>query len=403
MSAPHRSAMSRWAVAAIVVGTALVPAVAAACESSDDATRGGGQNGNGQPVTVMTRNVYLGADINRPITAARDAAGQGQLAVLLALGHATHESRAIVEQTDFGVRSRLLAREIASERPDLVGLQEVAWWRRGPLELGAVGVPNATETDYDFLQMLLDELSAAGVEYTAVHVQTESDVESPSFLDNPLAGTGSDMSDVRLTMRDVILMRVNDEIDLLDAGGDNYQAQLDVSIGDLTYSFIRGYNWADVQVGSRQVRFVNTHLESASSDLAYAQAQELLAVPANQDGTTIIACDCNSDPLDDSVKPQDTLPHKAAYELITGSGGFADQWLRARPDFRGWTSGLSETVDDPTTDGFDHRIDMIFARESEGTAMVTDRGRVTGAELRDRDPATGLWPSDHAGVVLRLR
>jgi hypothetical protein len=26
-----------------------------------------------------------------------------------------------------------------------------------------------------------------------------------------------------------------------------------------------------------------------------------------------------------------------------------------------------------------------------------------GNDLADRDPSTGLWPSDHAGVVLRLR
>jgi hypothetical protein len=156
-------------------------------------------------------------------------------------------------------------------------------------------------------------------------------------------------------------------------------------------------------VGSKEVRFINTHLEAFSSDLAFAQASELLAGPAAHDGTTIIVCDCNSDPLNSSVKPHDTLPHKAAYELITGPGSFTDQWLEKKPAFKGWTSGLSELVNDETAAGFDHRIDMIFAREADGTGMVTDRGQVTGDELSDRDPVTGLWPSDHAGVVLRLR
>jgi len=27
---------------------------------------------------------------------------------------------------------------------------------------------------------------------------------------------------------------------------------------------------------------------------------------------------------------------------------------------------------------------------------------VTGASSADKDPVTGLWPSDHAGVVLTL-
>ena len=83
-------------------------------------------------VTVMTRNVYLGGDINRPVVAAR---GKSAGEALAALGQANEQLRAIVDQTDFRVRSRLLAAEIAAARPDLVGLQEVALWRKGPLEL----------------------------------------------------------------------------------------------------------------------------------------------------------------------------------------------------------------------------------------------------------------------------
>ena len=77
----------------------------------------------------MTRNVYLGADINRPVRAAR---GRPAGEALAALGQANDQVRAIVDQTDFRVRSRLLAAEIAAARPDLVGLQEVALWRDGP-------------------------------------------------------------------------------------------------------------------------------------------------------------------------------------------------------------------------------------------------------------------------------
>jgi len=36
-------------------------------------------------------------------------------------------------------------------------------------------------------------------------------------------------------------------------------------------------------------------------------------------------------------------------------------------------------------------------------ALAVDRGRVTGTDVSTKDPATGLWPSDHGGVVLRLR
>jgi endonuclease/exonuclease/phosphatase family metal-dependent hydrolase len=356
--------------------------------------------GKGKPVTVMTRNLYLGADIQRPI---RAAFGKTGFEAVLALANATHLTRAIVDDTDFGVRSRLLADEIARTRPDLIGLQEVALWRRGPLELDKVGEPNATDVDYDYLQMLLDALADEGMEYEPISVQEESDVESPSFVGtNPFSPT-ADASDVRLTMHDVILMRVDDGLKVLDSGGGNYAHTLDVTIADKTMSFVRGYNWADIRAGSKTFRFLNTHLEAFSSDLAYAQAAELLAGPAAYDGTTILVCDCNSDPLNHHVKTDigDTLPHSAPYDLITSR--FTDEWLEFKPAAEGWTSGLSETVDDPDASGFDHRIDMVFARRADGSALAVDRGTVTGNSVDDRDPATGLWPSDHAGVVLRLR
>ena len=146
------------------------------------------------------------------------AGGPGRSAgtALAALGQANDQVRAIVDRTDFRVRSRLLAAEIAAARPDLVGLQEVALWRKGPIELDAIGVPNATTVDYDFLDLLLAELSRRGVRYDVVAVQDEADVEGPAFPD-PRRETGRTGRDVRLTLRDVILVRA-------DAGGDRTRA-----------------------------------------------------------------------------------------------------------------------------------------------------------------------------------
>ena len=360
----------------------------------------------GKPLTVMTRNLYLGADINRPVVAATTAQAQGKTPqeVLLALAHATHTTRAIVDQTDFSVRAPLLAAEIAHAQPDLVGLQEVALWRSGPLQLNQVGVPNATTVDYDFLQMLLDELAARGVTYTAASVGQRADVEAPSFTGSPFDGTiGGNPRDVRLTMRDVILARVEDGLTVTGTGDQVYAHNLSVPLLGASLSFDRGYQWADVRFGADRLRFINTHLEAFSSDLALAQASELLANAPAGDRTNVFVCDCNSDPLNGSVKPFDHVPHKAPYDLITGPGGFTDEWLRWAPAEEGWTSGLSELVDDPTAAGFDHRIDMVFARTPDADGLAVDRGEVTGTDLADRDPATGLWPSDHGGVVLRLR
>ena len=392
-----RRALAAATAAALVAVTLAVSAPADA---------GKPQHPPGKPVTVMTRNLYLGADINRPVNAALavQLGGGTPQQILVALANATHVTRAIVDQTDFTVRAGLLADEIVATEPDLVGLQEVAWWRHGPLELGQVGVPNAGVTDYDFLEMFLDALAERGLEYEAVSIAPRADVEAPSFTGSPFTGTmGSDARDVRLTMRDVVLMHVEDGLSALDEGQAVYDVNLQVPLLGRTIDFDRGYQWVDVRSGSKRLRFVNTHLEAFSSDIALGQVAQLLDEAVAEDQRTIFVCDCNSDPLNGSIKPHDTQRHWAAYRLITGAGDFTDEWLEWAPAEEGWTSGLSETVDDADGSGFDHRIDMIFARTADGDALAVDRGQVTGTTVDTRDPATGLWPSDHGGVVLRLR
>lgn len=348
----------------VVIGAVVVPGLT----GGDSAT-----------VTVMTRNVYLGADIDRPVRAAR---GKTAGAALAALGQANDRVRAIVDRTNFGVRSRLLAAEIATARPDLVGLQEVALWRQGPLELGSIGVPNATSVDLDFLELLLAELARAGAAYEVVQVQEEADVEGPAFPD-PRRETGRTGRDVRLTLRDVILVRADAGMTVRERGSGQYSARLTVDLAGASFEYVRGFVWADVEAAGTRFRFVTTHLESESPEVAAAQAEELLAGPiAAAPEPVIVACDCNSD----------ADPPDPAYGVLTGAG-LRDTWT-GEP---GFTFGLSETVDDvaPT---FERRIDLVLAR-----GATPERGEVTGDELADRDPATGLWPSDHAGVVARLR
>jgi endonuclease/exonuclease/phosphatase family metal-dependent hydrolase len=389
--------LRRWALAVGVLSVAaatapLLPAAAAP------------PPGQGVPVTVMTRNLYLGADINRPLVAVGMLGANPNLfALLTAFGNANADIRTIVDETDFPARSKLLAKEIATQKPDLVGLQEAALWRTGPLELelDKIGDADATTVKYDFLATLLADLAALGTPYVAVRVTTESDVEAPAFTGT--FPTIADAQDVRLTMRDVILRRAGDRVKVVDSGGGNYAARIPFPVTEgVTYTFIRGYAWADVRVGSKSFRFINTHLESESSGIALAQANELLAGPADvPNRPVVIVCDCNSDPLNGSGKATDPTPHWAPYRFIT-SHGFTDEWLQWKPADQGWTSGLSETVNDTTAAGFDHRIDMVFAHKAGGGAMPVDQGTVVGTSLSDRN-ADGLWPSDHGGVVLRLR
>ena len=108
----------------------------------------------------MTRNLYLGADLGPPLRAAL-AQPPGTFAQLVALANGTHAARDIVDQTNFPVRAQLLAAEIVATRPDLVALQEVALWRRGPLQLNQIAVANATTVEIDFLQIFMDDARGA--------------------------------------------------------------------------------------------------------------------------------------------------------------------------------------------------------------------------------------------------
>jgi len=335
-------------------------------------------------VTVMTRNLYLGGDITRPVRAALGRTGPD---ALLALGQANHELREIVDRTEFPTRSRLLAAEIAAARPDLIALQEVALWRQGAIELDQLGRPNATDVDYDFLATLLADLEGHGVGYDVVQQQQGSDVEAPAF-GNTTDGTGRD---VRLTLQDVILIRQDSPVRVTGRGGAQFGTRLDIDLGGATFSFQHGYAWADVQVGQDRLRFVATHLESQSAEVALAQAEELLAGPVAGDATTVLACDCNS------------APGSPAYARLTERGRFADQWLAAPGDpGPGYTAILGELVKDPTAAGLNRRIDLVLARPAEGRTVTPVRAELTGHEPADRDPDSGLWPSDHAGVVVEL-
>ena len=100
-------------------------------------------------ITVMTRNIYLGAELS-PVIAAPDVPS------LIAAATAAF---ATIEQTNFPERAQALADEIASTRPHLIGMQEV---ERYDVVSATDGTPVRT---IDFLAILLDALAARGLDY----------------------------------------------------------------------------------------------------------------------------------------------------------------------------------------------------------------------------------------------
>jgi endonuclease/exonuclease/phosphatase family protein len=357
--------------------------------------RGKGDQGRGKEVRVMTRNLYLGADLTPAI-------GAKSLAELVAAnGKILRE----VTENDFPTRAEGLADEILSLKPDLVGLQEVALWRTAPPSLAPLQTgPSATAVRYDFLAELLAELNTANgkdgkgkPQYEVVVVQQEFDFEAPAD-ENGKPGDGNAAQGIpdaeingRLTMRDVILARRGAGVQTWNAQGANFKALLKVKILTAELPVARGWTATDARVrGSHPFRFVNTHLEAFHPVVRAEQAAELVAPggPATSALPVVLLGDLNSD--DDTVEGADRL----AYEALLAAGMVersTNDPLSCCLDSSLLAVGKGGSVDD-----FDHQVDHVMTRDPKTVGLLSST--VTG-----REPVNGFWNSDHAGVFSALR
>uniref|UniRef100_UPI00286E3230 hypothetical protein n=1 Tax=Nocardioides sp. TaxID=35761 RepID=UPI00286E3230 len=122
-------------------------------------------------VTVMTRNLYLGADLG-PILAALGSGNNNAI-----VGAATRTWGA-VQATAPEERMAAIADEIVAADPEVIGLQEVTTWTTfsyNPLT-GAVSNPVVA---YDFLDLLLAELAERGADYRELPAATAHNFSSP--------------------------------------------------------------------------------------------------------------------------------------------------------------------------------------------------------------------------------
>lgn len=340
-------------------------------------------------VTVMTRNIYLGADLS-PLLAAPPP--------LVAFVAA--ETFAKIQATDFPARAEALANEIAATNPHLVGLQEAMLYRiQTPGDAALGGVTPATTVFQDFLEILLHALQARDLDYNVAVVQENTDAEVPVFTGNGPDGLPTFM-DVRLTDRDVILARR--DVAFSDPERAHYAVNQPVVIGGRPMLFLRGWTSLVASVGGHTFRFFNTHLEVQTfSAVQVAQATELLGITHAEPLPVLLVGDFNSD-AGGTQTP--------TYGLLTAAG-FQDAWLEVNPPSeRGGRGGEGFTCchaadlrnEEPT---LDQRIDLVLI----GRGFMTGQGRagggvhatVVGDELADRPPS-GLWPSDHAGVAATL-
>jgi endonuclease/exonuclease/phosphatase family metal-dependent hydrolase len=354
-------------------------------------------------VKVMTRNLYLGADLTQGVQAT-----SLQQLVDVAGGILSQ-----VDQNKFPTRAKGLAAEIHKTRPDLVGLQEVSEYRTEPCTQSPLP-PKATTVRYDYLKSLLSELNKGKKNkrlYRAVKVEPEFDFEVYVNSDGnqntsaPGCPLGSELN-VRLTMRDAILARKGVKTSHAKAG--HFATLLQVRPGGVPTNVTRGWTRVDAKVGkSKTFRFVNTHLEAfdnqatnhtskntdvGNGQIRQAQAQELVGAggPAAKGKLPVILVgDLNSD-VATVQKPGDQL----AYQAVLGAG-FAERSTST-------PLGCCLNANVLTTNGggkpsdFNHRVDHVLTNSPSKIKLV--HSVVTGLT-----PVNGFWDSDHAGLFSQLK
>jgi endonuclease/exonuclease/phosphatase family metal-dependent hydrolase len=294
-------------------------------------------------------------------------------------GAATGDLWQHVVDTDFPARAAAIAKEVDAARPDLIGLQEATIWRTGSLlDLG-----DASHVEYDFTRILVSALADRGLTYRAVAKSTNADLAFPASVDG-------DFKTLRMTDQDVILARVKRgaRYSVIDTDHGNYEANFNLNIpviGD--QAFTRGWAAVDVRAGKRgrPFRFVTTHLDAFDSSVRDAQAQELLEGPASSlKVPVIVAGDFNATP---GSTPFNDMADANFYDAWTWTNGSAP----------GLTGTQSDSLDNRTSQ-LSARIDAIFFRGKRMGATAADTLGDTPADKT----SSGLWPSDHAGVVTTI-
>ena len=319
-------------------------------------------------VTVVTQNLYIGADLS-PILAAPDIP-----AALAAAGQVF----AAVQASHPATRMAAVADEVAKRPPDLVGLQEATLWRSG--QLGSI----ATAVEFDFVELLVDALAARGLSYEVVASTTNVDAQFP-------VSTAVGLREIRLTEREVILGRAGSGLQLSNVQTANFQVNVVFPTLLGPFTSVRGWAAVDATAGDTTVRFVTTHLEGLDPLVQLAQASEILAGPANTPLPVVLVCDCNSSA---SGADPDATP---TYALLRNAG-FGDAWASKHPGADGLTCCQDADLRNVPSALFE-RLDYILFRGDFDVRHAS----LLGARPGDRtDELDRVWPSDHAGVSATL-
>ncbi|MCY4404377.1 MAG: endonuclease/exonuclease/phosphatase family protein [Candidatus Poribacteria bacterium] len=339
--------------------------VVSGCERITDTVVQPPDISDSQPLTVMTYNVYVGSSAEPLLTVENLLAVPGEVAKMYNN----------VIASDFPSRATAIAKSIKTYQPHVIGLQEISLVRRqSPGDFIPDNPTLAEEVVMDYLQILIDALHSEGLNYEVAAQIENIDIEMPMLTEKGL-------DDIRLTDYDVILSR--SDVEISNPMSTNYTNALTIEMLGLVIH--RGYAAVDATVSGVTYRFVNTHLEAYTEVIRVAQTQELIDILADETLPIILVGDFNT-----------RAPNGTGYQKILAAG-YHDLW---QMDSEGSGNTCCQDGDllNEITDNTG-RIDHIYVRNFGHSISV--KTHTVGDKSTDR-LNSGLWPSDHAGVVAEI-
>ncbi|MCX7708577.1 MAG: endonuclease/exonuclease/phosphatase family protein [Clostridia bacterium] len=266
--------------------------------------------------------------------------------------------------TNFPVRAKAIAEAIASEKPDLIGLQEAARVK--------LIIPTFRTVTYDFIEILLEELEERGLKYEVAARNNNAKSKLPD----------SNGNFIQFLDRDAILIRKDHQLDVIRRQEANFQTNLTVPIAGQPFTILRGWSSIDVKIDGKVFRMINTRLDPTVEAIRNAQALEILQGPANTHLPVVITGDLNAPPNSSTIHLFINAGFKDVWDKVGEGPGFTDE---QSPDLLNAISMLSR------------RLDYILYKN--GWEPI--EAELVGESQKDRTK-TGLWPSDHAGVSASL-
>jgi endonuclease/exonuclease/phosphatase family metal-dependent hydrolase len=321
-------------------------------------------------VSVMTRNLYIGTDVDA-VMAVLGTEAQGP-----ALGAALQT----LQHTDFATRIRAIAHEIATNRPDVVGIQEAYDLYVDQAVLGALGLPGSS-IQIDFLAQLQAALAREHVRYVVAAKNTGTDAS--------LEGGA-----VSIVDHDVLLVNARTVRLLGDSIGTTFATNVPTMYLPEGLALLRGYVSRKVSIDGAEMLLVNTHLESGDlfGDVRAGQALELAAlISASSAPRVILTGDFND------------VQTSEMYGVLAGAN-LVDTWAALRPRDAGFTCCQTADLSNRRS-VLNQRIDYIWTR-----GFTRPSGKLDGEiqlvsaqpDARVRGAFGLIWPSDHAGLVAEL-